>query len=120
LRRISQDKVAEILRLRALEFQPDDIATRLGVERSTVYNYLAKCQAFTDQAFIEELQRELSVFHKLYNDGKEQFIPISGQTSWLAQLLRKYLFMPEELLAQAILNAHWKRLKACRKQKHST
>jgi len=120
VRRIPGEKAAEIVRLRAGGMPPEEIAGRLGISMSTVYNYLSKHQAFADEAFLEELRAELDAFHKVYQDGNAELISVSGQARGLAQLLRKYLFMPEELTAQALLNAHWRRLDACRRPRRST
>jgi len=48
---------------------------------------------------VDELKAELEVFHRLYSDGNEQFIPVSNHAKRIAQLLRKYLLMPEALTA---------------------
>jgi len=121
LRRITPDKAAEIVRLRALEIPVDEIARKLNVSRSTVYNYLGKFQAFADEAFIEELEKELQVLHRVYSHGKEDSIPISAQAKKLGRILRKYgCIIFEDFIAQAILNANWRRLQACRKPRRST
>ncbi|MEM4447247.1 MAG: helix-turn-helix domain-containing protein [Nitrososphaerota archaeon] len=117
MRRIPSDKAAEIVRLRARKMPVKCIVEELGIRRSTVYNYLGRFQAFADEAFIKELQAELDVFHRLYCDGNEELIPISDQAKLLAKLLRKYMLMPDEIIAQAILNAHWRRVQACWKRR---
>jgi len=85
-----------------------------------VYNYIARFQAFADEAFVKKLKEELSSFHGLYRDGNEQFIAVSDEAKILGKILRHYMFMPDELLAQAILNAHWRRVRECRKQRRSS
>jgi AcrR family transcriptional regulator len=115
LRRIPQDLAVKIVKLRAGGAPVSSIAEELNISRSTVYNYLAKVQAFEDEGFVEMLAAELEAFHGIYLRA-EQLIPVSDQAKKLAGLLRKYVFMPGEFIAQAVLNAHWRRLKACRKQ----
>ena len=115
LRRLNPEKAAEIIKLRLMDYRPDQIAEMLGVERSTVYNYLSKVQAFADMKFIDELELELETFQKLYLKVDPDFI-ISPEAEKLAQLLRKHMFLLEEFVAQAILNAHWRKIKACRKR----
>lgn len=119
MRRIPPDKAAEIVRLRALNMPIEAIAKRLGLQRSTVYNYLGKLQPFEDEAFLEEFQSWLEIFHKLHSDGNEHYIPLSDQARRLGGILRKSWLTPE-FISQAVLNAHWARVQACRKRKPST
>lgn len=116
---IPTEKAAEIVRLRTMGMLPEEVAERLGVSRFTVYNYLNRHQAFAYEAFVREFREEVDVFQRLYCDGNRGIIPLSESARQLALLFRKYSFMPEVLLAQAILNAHW-RLRACRKRRRST
>jgi hypothetical protein len=115
LRKLNPEKAAEIVRLRLMDYKPHMIAEMLGVERSTVYNYLSQVQAFADMKFIDELELELEIFRRLYLKVDPDYI-ISPEAEKLAQLLRKHMFLPEEFVAQAVLNAHWRGIKACRKR----
>jgi AcrR family transcriptional regulator len=119
LRRVPTDKIAAIIGLRAANAPVDSIAERVGVSRASVYNYLAKVQAFADERFIQELQRQLQIMDAIYHNNAEK-LSTTEQARQLATLLSKYIYLPDEAVCQAILNANWKVLQACRKRKHST
>ena len=115
MRRIPADKVLRIVELRAGGAPVSSIAEELNIPRSTVYNYLAKVQAFEDEVFVEMLASELETFRRIYL-RMGQLTPVSKQAELLAGLLRKHASLPEEFIAQAVLNAHWRRLKTCRRR----
>lgn len=120
MRRIPSDKVARVVELRARGAPVTSIARELGLHRSTVYNYLARVQAFEDEGFLEEARRELEVFSRLYLSPLGEATPVSGQAVRLAELVRRFMHLPDAVVAQALLNAHWRRLKTCRRRRRST
>ena len=116
MRRIPAEKALEIIRMRLRGETVPAICEALGLSKSTVYNYLNLSQEVADKAFIDELEGELAKYHAIYHDGKEDFIRFSEQDVRLARLLTKYMPLPERLIAKAILNAHWRRVRAWRRR----
>jgi AcrR family transcriptional regulator len=119
LRRIPADKAAAIVGLRAANASAEDIAERLGVSRSTVYNYLARVQALADGRFIEELELQLEAMEAIHRSSPD-LLPATEQARRLAALLSRHLTLPWEAVCQAILNANWRVIQACRRRRPST
>jgi hypothetical protein len=117
MRRIPREKALEIIRRRLNGEHVPTICQALNLPKSTVYNYLELSQEVADKAFIDELEGEFMKYHAIYCDGKEAYVQISEHERRLAQLLRRYSFLPGELFAKTILEAHWRRLKAWRRRK---
>jgi len=115
LRRIQPEKALEIVRMRLRGETVPSICEALGLPRSTVYKYLDINGEVADKEFIDEL--ELAKYGAVYDDGKEGFVQLSEQARRMACLLRRYSFLPESLLAKAILNAHWRRVRAWKRRK---
>jgi hypothetical protein len=117
MRKLSPDKALEIVRRRLRNEPVSSIAADLKLPKSTVYNYLNMSQEVADLAFINEVEGELAKFNAIYYDGGEAFISISDGAKKLSKVLSRYILLPQEAIAQAILNAHWRRLNAWRRRK---
>lgn len=117
MRRIPRDKALEIVRRRLSGETVPAICEALKLPKSTVYNYLELSQEVADTRLIDELEEELVRYHAICYDGKEGFVRVSEHEKRLAQLLRKYSFLPTELFAKSILDAHWRRLRAWRRRR---
>jgi AcrR family transcriptional regulator len=116
LRKTPPEWVSEIVRSRLRGEPVSAIAAALNLSKSTIYNYLSMSQEASDEAFIDELEGELKKLHTLHYYGGEGFITVSEGARRLAKILSRYP-LPPEVIGQAILNAHRRRLKACRRRR---
>jgi hypothetical protein len=116
MRRIPRDKALEVVRRRLRGETVPAISAGLKLPRSTVYNILNLSQEVADMEFVEELEGELEKLYTLYYEGGEGFINVSEGAGRLAKALSRYILLPQELVAQAILNAHWRRMNVWRRR----
>jgi hypothetical protein len=116
MRRIPRDKALDVVRRRLRGEPVSAISAGLKLPRSTVYNILNLSQEVADKEFIDELEGELEKLYTLYYEGGEGFINISEGARRLAKALSRYILLPQEAVAQAILNAHWRRMNAWRRR----
>jgi len=116
MRRIPPEKAAEIVRKRLREETVPLICSELKLPKSTVYRYLNLSQDYADWRFIQELSVELNRNRAIWDECAQGFVELSDGARELAKLLRKYGALPEELMAKAILDAHWRRLRAWKRR----
>jgi hypothetical protein len=117
MRKLSPDKALEIVRRRLRNEPVSTIAADLKLPKSTVYNYLSMSQEVADLAFINEVEGELAKLNEIYYDGGGEFISISDGAKRFSKVLSHYVLLPQEAIAQAILNVHWRRLNAWKRRK---